>query len=72
MKKIKVGIAGFGIVGKRRKDCIDRHPSLQVTAVCDQTFDGEGELENNIRYYQDYQQLLEAADNRIRLRRPLL
>jgi predicted dehydrogenase len=59
MKKIKVGIAGFGIVGKRRKDCIDRHPSLQVTAVCDQTFDGEGELENNIRYYQDYQQLLE-------------
>lgn len=26
MNNLKVGIAGFGVVGKRRKECIDRHP----------------------------------------------
>lgn len=58
MNRLKVGIAGFGIVGKRRKDCIDRHPRMCVTAVCDQTFDGEGTLPNGIRYYRNYRRLL--------------
>ena len=31
-KKLKVGIAGFGIVGKRRHTFIDKHPSLKT--VC--------------------------------------
>lgn len=58
MNRLKVGIAGFGVVGKRRKDCVDRHPHMRVVAVCDQTFDGEGTLPDGIRYYQDYQRLL--------------
>lgn len=58
MNNLKVGIAGFGVVGKRRKDCIDRHPHLRVIAVCDQTFVGEGALPDGIRYYQDYRRLL--------------
>lgn len=58
MEKLKVGIAGFGVVGKRRKDCIDRHPHLHVVAVCDRAFDGEGTLPDGIRYYQNYQCLL--------------
>lgn len=58
MKELKVGIAGFGVVGKRRKDCIDRHPHLCVAAVCDRTFDGEGALADGVRYYQDYRSLL--------------
>ncbi len=58
MAELKVGIAGFGVVGNRRKECIDRHPNLRVVAVCDRTFDGEGLLDENIRYYQDYQRLL--------------
>lgn len=58
MNKLKVGIAGFGVVGKRRKDCIDRHPHMRVVAVCDQTFDGEGALPDGIRYFRDYQSLL--------------
>lgn len=58
MKELKVGIVGFGIVGKRRKDCVDRHPNLRLVAVCDKTFDGEGLLADGIRYYQDYLGLL--------------
>ena len=58
MDFLKVGIAGFGVVGKRRKDCIDRHPKLRVVAVCDQTFDGEGTLADGIRCYKAYRRLL--------------
>lgn len=58
MSYLKVGIAGFGVVGKRRKDCVDRHPHMRVVAVCDQTFDGEGVLADGIRYYRDYRRLL--------------
>lgn len=55
---LKVGIAGFGVVGKRRKDCVDRHPKMRVVAVCDRTFNGEGAFADGVRYYQDYQRLL--------------
>lgn len=58
MIKLKVGIAGFGVVGKRRKDCVDRHPNLEVVAVCDRSFDNEGHLPDGVRYYQDYRRLL--------------
>ncbi len=58
MAQLKVGIAGFGVVGKRRKDCVDNHPDLQLVAVCDRAFDGEGTLDNDVRYYQNYQRLL--------------
>lgn len=58
MTQLKVGIAGFGVVGKRRKDCIVRDPRLRVVAVCDQTFDGEGTLADGIRYYRAYRRLL--------------
>lgn len=58
MTHLKVGIAGFGVVGKRRKDCIDRHPNLRVVAVCDRTFDREGVLPDGIHFYQDYRRLL--------------
>jgi predicted dehydrogenase len=58
MGKFKVGIAGFGVVGKRRKDCIDRHPGMNVVAVCDRNFDGEGVFPEGIRFYRDYKRLL--------------
>src|SRR5450631_793633 len=58
MKYLRVGIAGFGVVGKRRKDCVARHPGLRVVAVCDQTFQDEGALPDGLRYYRDYRRLL--------------
>ena len=58
MSELKVGIAGYGVVGKRRRACIDRHPHMQVVAVCDRAFEGEGEYPDGVRYYSDYKQLL--------------
>lgn len=58
MTKLKVGIAGFGVVGKRRKDCVDRHLDLNLVAVCDRTFVGEGVFPDGLRYYQNYRRLL--------------
>jgi predicted dehydrogenase len=58
MTELRVGIAGFGVVGKRRKDCIDRRKHLNVVAVCDRAFDTEGVLPDGIRYYRDYRRLL--------------
>jgi predicted dehydrogenase len=57
-KNLKVGIAGFGVVGKRRKDCVDRHPGMRLVAVCDRAFTTEGAFPDGIRYYRDYRRLL--------------
>src|SRR6202034_3094607 len=58
MNILKVGIAGFGVVGKRRKDCIGRHPRMRVVAVCDRSFANEGTMPDGIRYCRDYRRLL--------------
>ena len=58
MKKLKVGIAGYGIVGNRRQKCIDHHPYLELVAVCDRSFTEDGVLENGVRCYCHYDQLL--------------
>lgn len=57
--KLRVGIAGFGVVGKRRKDCVERNPFLRTVAVCDRAFQGEGELADGVRFFSNYQRLLE-------------
>ena len=38
MKKLKVGIIGYGIVGKRRRIFIDQNDSLETISVCDVRF----------------------------------
>lgn len=55
---LKVGIAGYGVVGKRRRACVDRHPQLEVVAVCDRTFGDAGVFPDGIRFYPDYKSLL--------------
>lgn len=59
MNRLKVGIAGYGVVGKRRRVCVDRNPHLQLVAVCDRVFDTEGGFPDGVRYYRDYRSLLE-------------
>ena len=54
----RAGIAGFGVVGKRRSDFIQKIPDLELTAVCDQTFKGAGFLENGVAYFGDYRELI--------------
>ena len=38
MDKLRVGIAGYGVVGKRRKNCVKLHPKMELVAICDQNF----------------------------------
>lgn len=57
-KQLKVGIAGYGIVGKRRRSYIDQHPELKTTAVCDQNFSEDGAMADGVRYFRNYRQLL--------------
>jgi predicted dehydrogenase len=56
--KLRVGIAGYGVVGKRRRHFIDQHPRLQTVAVCDQTFTAAGKLPDGLIHLHDYKQLL--------------
>ena len=58
-RKLRVGIAGYGVVGRRRSKYIEEHSDMQVVAVCDRSFDGEGELEGGVRYYASYAKLFE-------------
>jgi len=55
---LRVGIAGYGIVGRRRRQYIDQQPGCKVVAVCDRVFEGSGVLPGGPRYYQTYQELL--------------
>lgn len=59
-EKLRVGIAGYGVVGKRRRIVIDSHPELRTVAVCDRTFGREGTLSDGVRYFSDYRHLLEV------------
>ena len=72
-QKFRVGVAGFGVVGKRRFEVIRTHPQLSVVAVCDRHFkddawpsaqetrilNGEGQLNENIKYFHDHRKLLQ-------------
>ncbi len=56
--QLKVGIAGYGVVGKRRRQYIDRNPYLNTIAVCDQHYDESGVMPDGVRYYSNYKGLL--------------
>ena len=59
MKKTKVGIIGFGIVGKRRMNCIIEKGYAKVIAVCDKNL-SDGFIENSkIKTFNDYNKIIE-------------
>lgn len=55
----RVGIAGYGVVGKRRREFIDKNKFLQTVAVCDRNYKKPGFFADGVRYYSNYMQLLE-------------
>jgi len=58
---LRVGIAGYGIVGKRRHQVIAERNDMSVVAVCDQTLEGEGVFKDGVNYFTDYRRLLEQG-----------
>lgn len=59
MKKLNVGIAGYGVVGKRRRFFIDQNRHFKTAAVCDRVFQSDGTFEDGVRYYTNYKRLLD-------------
>ncbi len=57
--RLRVGIAGYGVVGQRRRQFIDLHPSLRTTAVCDIKFTASGRFPDGVAFHPDYRRLLE-------------
>jgi len=55
--RLKVGIAGYGVVGKRRRQFIDAHPNLHTVAVSEQQLDDHGTFEDGVRYHPDFRDL---------------
>lgn len=58
-KTIRVGIAGFGVVGKRRRRFIDERSDMEVVSVCDISFKESGTMEDGLAYHPDYKTLLQ-------------
>lgn len=57
-RKLKVGIAGYGVVGKRRRQFIDLNPHLQTVAVCDRTFANNGTFDDGVKFHTNIDDLL--------------
>lgn len=58
-EKLSVGIAGYGVVGKRRRYYIDQHPRLKTVAICEQKMSGSGVMSDGVVYHDNYHKLLD-------------
>jgi predicted dehydrogenase len=57
-RPLRVAIAGYGVVGKRRRHFIDLHPHLELIAICDQKFVSDG-IVDGVSGYRTYKPLFE-------------
>jgi predicted dehydrogenase len=55
----RVGIAGYGIVGKRRHECINKIPGFEVKAICDRNILQESVKIEDVKYFSNYLDMLE-------------
>jgi predicted dehydrogenase len=55
--QLRVGIAGYGVVGKRRRQFIDAHAGMRTVAVSDATFGEDGVLDDGPAYFDDFRKL---------------
>ena len=58
-KIISVGIIGYGLVGKRRREFIEKNKSFNLIAVSDVTFKNNGIFNDGVLYFKNYEKLLE-------------
>lgn len=59
MTRLRIGIAGYGVIGKRRREFVDRNPQMQTIGVCDRKFNETGVLPDGVKYSRTYDKLLE-------------
>ena len=56
---LRVGIAGYGVVGRRRRQFTDQNPKLRTVALCGQYFEETGVMNNGVSFFPHYRELLE-------------
>ena len=61
-KKLRVGIAGHGLVGQRRHQYIEKHPAMEVVAVSDVKFPEMRGLDNGIASFNDFRLLIDEVE----------
>ena len=54
---LKVGIAGYGVVGRKRAECVSRNSMMELVAVCDRNIQVD-DLSNDIRSFNNYKDML--------------
>ncbi len=54
---LKIGFAGYGVVGKRRREIIDARDDMMAVAVSDITLGGDGSFDDGIHYHADFRRL---------------
>ena len=57
VQKLRVGIAGYGVVGKRRHEHIEKQTCFEVVGLSDIKFRKDGRSESGILCFADYRQL---------------
>ena len=65
MNKIKVGIAGFGVVGRKRYSYLKNNRSFEVVGICEKEKFYYPLKRKNISIFQNYRQLLDMDLNGI-------
>ena len=58
MKGLNIGIAGYGIVGKKRHACIENHKNVRIVGVCDRNKEVGKSLGKDIKFFKSYKNLL--------------
>jgi predicted dehydrogenase len=58
MSNLKVGIAGYGVVGRRRHQCMQVRSDMDVVAVCDRVFSDATGVAEGVKRFRNWQDLL--------------
>ena len=57
--KIKTGIIGYGLVGKKREKYINENKNLELCAISDIAFEKESFVKKGISYFKSYQNIFD-------------
>lgn len=57
--KIKTGIIGYGVVGKKREMYINENKYLELCAVSDTNFEKKSSIIKNVKYLQNYKDIFD-------------
>jgi len=58
---LRVGIAGYGIVGRKRARYIDDNPAFQIVGICDRVFPKDLERLPGVKYFSNFLELLNCS-----------